>query len=333
MSKIEAPGLVSIVVASYNHAGYLTQRMDSLVAQTYPNIEILVIDDCSPDNSVEILERYASNPRVTLIRREKNGGWVAVSNQGIEMARGEYILFANCDDDCSPTVIERLVEAISASPTIGIAFCKSWMVDENDQVLGNDYEIRERAFQLKCVKDAFIERGEMQRFLLYSCVIPNLSAALIRRNCFKVSGNFSKNYRVCSDWDLFFRIADNFDFCYVAEPLNRFRQHASTVRSTLKGRITYDEYFKLLLTQIPKTDLTRKERLRFRTHIMYLWVMELLRPSLSGWINVAHHFSLIWRLDPLALPSLPLAFLIRLAEFPGKIITKMTKTRHFKAFK
>lgn len=327
MSQMGITGLVSIVVASYNHAGYLARRMDSLVAQTYPTIEILVIDDCSPDNSVEILERYESNPRVKLIRREKNGGWVAVSNQGIEMARGEYVLFANCDDDCAPTMVERLVNQIQTHPTAGIAFCRSLMVDENDHVLGDDFEIRERSFQLKCAEDTFIVRDEMKRFLLYSCVIPNLSAALIRLNCFNATRNFSKNYRACSDWELFFRIAEDFDFCYVAEALNRFRQHATTIRSATKGRITYDEFFNLLLTEIPKTDLSLKERFRFRMHVMYLWATELLRPSLSGWFNFAHHFSLIWRLDPLALPFLPIAFLKRFAELPGKVVKKLLRRR------
>ena len=100
MTMMGKPGLVSIVVASYNHAEFLEQRMTSLINQTYQNIEILVIEDCSPDNSLEVLRKYESHPKVKLIVREKNGGWVAVSNQGIDLSSGEFVLFANCDDDC-----------------------------------------------------------------------------------------------------------------------------------------------------------------------------------------------------------------------------------------
>ena len=74
MSGTFEPGLVTVVVASYNHARFLTRRMDSLLAQTYRQLEIIVIDDRSPDNSVEILRRYESDPRVNLIVREQNGG-------------------------------------------------------------------------------------------------------------------------------------------------------------------------------------------------------------------------------------------------------------------
>ena len=130
MSINVKPGLVSVVVASYNHAEFLVQRMESLIDQTYQDIEILVIDDCSTDNSVEVLRRYESHPKVNLVIREKNGGWVTVSNQGVDMSSGEFVIFANCDDDCAPRMIDRLVAAMKIHPTAGIAFCRSLLVDE-----------------------------------------------------------------------------------------------------------------------------------------------------------------------------------------------------------
>ena len=90
---------VSIVVASYNYAKFLSRRIDSLIAQTYPNIEILIIDDHSSDDSVTVLKRYESHPLITLRLRDSNIGWVRVSNEGFNSTIGEYVLFANCDDD------------------------------------------------------------------------------------------------------------------------------------------------------------------------------------------------------------------------------------------
>ena len=328
MSTTVTPGLVSVVVASYNHEKYLARRMDSLCVQTYKNMEIIVIDDCSPDGSRKILQNYKNDPRVTIIEREENGGWVTVSNQGIDLAKGEFVLFANCDDDCEPEMIGMLVNAIQSNEKIGIAYCRSLMIDQDDVVIGDDYLIREAAFQKKCFRDCQISSSQMQRFLLYSCVIPNLSSALIRKSCFEIAGRFSSNFQACSDWDLFFKIAETFEFYYVAIPLNRFRQHDTTVRSATKGRVTYDEFFRVLLIEIANIKLTLAERLRFRTHVMYLWSMELLRPSISGWVNFPHHFRLVWKLDRLALPLLPIAMVIRLIELPRKalklVIRKIT---------
>jgi glycosyltransferase involved in cell wall biosynthesis len=313
-------GLVSVIVASHNHVRYLEQRMESLLAQTYPQMEIIVIEDASLDNSLAVLRRYEGDQRVKLVVREKNGGWVTVSNQGIELASGEFILFANCDDACAPPMIERLVDAMRVHPTAGIAFCRSLFVDERDCVMGEDFATRETAFRRLCVADTLISAAQMSRFLLDSCVIPNLSAALFRRECFVKVGNLSAEYQVCSDWDLFFRITACFDVAYVSAPLNRFRQHATTIRSSTKERVVNEEYVRLLLGEIGKIDLTVAERCRYRTHVMYLWAVYLLSPSCSGMRNFPYHLRRVLELDPLALLFLIPGLVLRVVGVLGKML-------------
>lgn len=316
-------GLVSVVVASYNHARYLPRRMESLIGQTYPNIEILVIDDCSPDNSVEVLRAYANHPRVRLIERETNCGWVTVSNQGIELARGEFVLFANCDDDCDSEMIGRLVDALQQHSSAGIAFCRSLMVDEDDRVLGDDFSIRKASFRQRCSRDTLLSKEEVSRFLLHSCVIPNLSAALFRRECFAKAGYFSSEYHVCCDWDVYLKVAAGYDIFYIAEPLNRFRQHKATIRSVTKDRVVYEEYFRLLLGQIRMHDLSVLERMRFRTHVMYLWAVHLLPPTMNGLFNLPYHLGRILRLDSLALLFVIPGCLLRVVELGVKLPEKL----------
>lgn len=294
--------LVSVIVASYNHANYLDKRMQSLLKQTYSNIEILVIDDCSPDNSLQVLRKYESDPRVKLIAREKNGGWVVVSNQGVDLANGKYVLFANCDDFCEPRMIERLVQGIEQGDNIGVSFCKSILVNENDVVIGDDFVVREAAFKRRCKESTIIDGIEMSRFLLHSCVIPNLSAALIRRDCFRAVGGLLPLYQANSDWDLFFRIARGYGFAFVAEPLNYFRQHGSTIRSLLKARVTYEEFFRLLLGEIRRLDfLTFMDRCHYRMRVMSLWCHHMVRQPLMALKNFPYHLGCILSLDPYAL--------------------------------
>lgn len=318
MNKNISSELVSVVVASYNHADFLVRRMDSLINQTYQNIEILVIDDCSPDGSVEILKRYESHPKVKLVLREENSGWVAVSNQGIEKTSGEYLIFANCDDVCDDRMIERLVQSIKDNPSAGISFCRSLLINEQDEILGNDFDIREASFRLRCADDTLLKSDEMAKFLLHSCVIPNLSAALFKRECFSTVGNLSTSYRVCCDWDLFFRIASRYDIAYIAEPLNYFRQHKTTIRSVTKDRVVYEEYFRLLLGQIGSMSLTYIERLQFRVHVMYLWSVHLISPSFSGIINFPYHLKRVFYLDQIALILLIPAMFLRIVRIIRK---------------
>lgn len=316
---------VSLVVASYNHAGFLARRMNSLISQTYAEIEILVIDDKSSDHSVEVLRQYKEYPKVRLVYRKENGGWVQVSNDGLEMSQGKYVLFANCDDDCDPRMIERLVDALRKHPSAGIAFCRSLLVDENDKVLGDDFTVREPAFRKRCADDALLSGDEASRFLLHSCVIPNLSAALFRRECFAKVGNLSSDYRVCGDWDLFFRVATCYDIAYVAEPLNRFRQHKTTIRSVIKNRVIFEEYLRLLLGQVRGLNLSGVERACYRTHVMYLWLVHLFFTSGNGFANLPYHLKCIARYDPAALWFVFPSTLVRGWELLVKMPSEITK--------
>jgi glycosyltransferase involved in cell wall biosynthesis len=316
MSAKTVSGLVSVIVASYNHAEYLEKRMDSLINQTYQNIEILVIDDCSTDNSVEVLQKYEAHPKVNIVIREGNGGWVGVSNQGVDMSVGEFIIFANCDDACDLRMIERLLEGMLANSTAGITYCCSLMIDENGKLLGDDFVGREKSFRLMCNNDTLINSKMMSRFLLHSCVIPNLSAALFRRESYVSAGGLKSAYRVCSDWDLFFRIAALYDVAYIAAPLNQFRQHKTTIRSSTKDRIMYEEIMRLLLGQITLLQLTAVERIKYRLHVMYLWSVHILRPSISGVMSFIYLLRVVLRFDPIAICCLPLALILRVIQLP-----------------
>lgn len=316
-------GMVSVVVASYNHAEYLEERMNSLIAQTYQNLEILVIDDCSTDDSVEILRLYEAHPMVKLIIRKNNGGWVTVSNQGVENSSGEFILFANCDDSCDPRMIERLVEGLQKNPTAGISFCRSLMINEDSEIIGDDFKGRERSFRVRCKNDVLLSQREMSKFLLNSCVIPNLSAALFRRSCYENCGGLTPHYKVCSDWDIFFKIADESDVFYVKEALNNFRQHQTTIRNSTKEKILYEEIISLLLNRIISLDLTFWERIKFRVHVMYLWAIQILNPSFNGILSFGYLFRRVICIDAISIVFLPFALAIRLMQLPLKVVKKI----------
>lgn len=308
-SREQIVGLVSVVVASYNHARFLNKRMDSLINQTYKNIEIIVIDDCSTDNSVEVLKQYELHPKVKLVQREKNGGWVTVSNQGLALSQGEFVIFANCDDDCDYALIENLVNAMRNKPSIAVSFSRSLMINENDTILADDYNDREFAFKRKCKNDTLIESSLMLSFLIHSCVIPNLSAALFRKSLLNEIGNFSDAYKVCCDWDLFFRLAKKYDFFYLATPLNKFRQHSNTIRSSTKTRDMYSEFFRLLLSQLDSVNLGYYGRLKLRVRVMDLWIRFLSKNPLKGILSIKHHLSLIFKMDTFTVLFTPISIL------------------------
>ena len=310
------PGLVSVIVASYNHATYLDKRISSLLNQSYRNIEIIIIDDCSTDNSLQILEKYEHLENIKLIKRKKNGGWVEVSNQGVSLSIGEFIIFANCDDYCEFNMIEKLVNGLFSNPNVGISYCRSLLIDENDKVIGNDYDGRDLDFKKKCVNDTLIEKNEMSKFLLHSCVIPNLSAAIFRKNHFVEVGGLNNSYKVCSDWDLFFRMVEKFDVFYISESHNYFRQHLKTIRSSTKNKVIYEEYLRLLLPKIK--GLKIKEKSKYRFQVINLWAEHLMDSSLAGVKDFIFHLNVVVKYDFMSIFFIPPVLFKRLTHYLNK---------------
>lgn len=141
--------LVSIIIPTYNNANTICRAVDSCINQTYENIEIIVIDDGSTDNTKEVLSKYNSDERFKYIYQENQERSVA-RNHGLEIAKGEYIQFLDSDDEIYPTKIEKQVNFLSVNPEYFLVYCGVEYKNELGQIThtlepkidGNiDYEI------------------------------------------------------------------------------------------------------------------------------------------------------------------------------------------------
>src|SRR5437588_9034397 len=126
--------LVSVIVPNYNHAKYLPRRLESILAQTAVDFELILLDDCSTDDSRSLLTRFAAtDARCRCVFNAKNSGSVFRQwNLGVGMARGKYIWIAESDDWAAPTFLAQLVSALERNPRCGIAYCQSRTIDELD---------------------------------------------------------------------------------------------------------------------------------------------------------------------------------------------------------
>lgn len=267
--------LVSVIVTSYNHSEYLKQRMDSLLKQTYSPVEIIVIDDCSTDESSSVLEEYRHIPNLKLNMLKENGGYANACNLGVKLCKGNYIMFAECDDYNEPDHIEILMRSLLANKTAGVVYCKSNMVDSHGQIFGNDFQNREKLFQSFCSKDVLIPQKMIQKFFLIACVVPNMSAAVIKKEYFQIVGGFDAKYKVCADWDFWCRIAEYCDFYYVSKKLNNFRRHPTTVGNTFGFRMKTLEIFDILYKSFAKLHLNYLEKLKFKAAIGAVWGVDI----------------------------------------------------------
>jgi glycosyltransferase involved in cell wall biosynthesis len=309
-----ASDLISVIVTNYNHAKYLDQRMESLLNQTYPNLEIIVVDNCSTDNSLEVLAKYKKYGHVKIMALEENGGNIHSSNLGVSLSHGQFFIFAEADDYNEPSQIELLHQAMAGNEQIGAAFCRSFMVDAQGKVFDDDFNQRDRSFKEFCSKDTVIPGRLAQRFFLFSCIIPNFSAVLFRRKYFDLAGGLTPLYKACADWDFWFRISRHCDLYYLKTPLNYFRYHAASTGRLLGIQLTVIQIMEMLYKASAQVDLTFWERIQFKVNIGVIWG-RFRKPAPDIWWK---SFPSIWReslkYDKLSVVYLVLAFLKRGTE-------------------
>lgn len=128
--------LVSIITPNYNCGRFIVQTIESVLAQTYTNWEMLIVDDCSTDNSVQIALSYAEkDQRIKVIRNETNSGAAISRNKAIELAQGEFIAFLDSDDLWLPDKLEKQIEFMRQN-NCDFCYCRYDLIDENSAFLG-----------------------------------------------------------------------------------------------------------------------------------------------------------------------------------------------------
>lgn len=193
-----------MIIPTYNRSRLLQLAVESVLAQTYPNIELVVVDDGSTDDTPAMLETYAE--RIVYIRKANQGG-TAARNTGIAAARGEYLNFLDHDDLLLPTKIERQMEIMKARPEVGLVHCGYYRMDKD----GNYID-----------KVNFLPEGDVRTQLVCGCFLWS-GAPLIRRECIDRIGVFDETVW-SSDADMWLRIAlAGYHFGCVQEPLGVYR--------------------------------------------------------------------------------------------------------------
>lgn len=231
------PPLVSIIVPNYNHARYLTRRLESIFAQTFKDYELIVLDDASTDNSREVLEDLAAkNPAMLLVLNEKNtGSPFAQWQNGARLAAGKYLWIAESDDFADPRFLETMVGTLERQPNVGLAYCQSFHVNAEGQVKGSceawNRSLEEKRWQRDYVNSG---RDEAARYLIIHNTIPNASAVLVRKDVFQRAVRGAESHRLAGDWWTWVRMLLESDIAFVAEPLNYFRMHERSVRDTMR---------------------------------------------------------------------------------------------------
>ena len=202
--------LVTTVIATYNRAEIVSRAIESVLAQTYRNIEVVVVDDGSKDNTQEVLRQYGSRVRVVC---QENTGPAAARNRGIALAQGEMIAFLDSDDAWLPEKIERQTKLLhSVNQSVPCCICNATIRAANAQ----DHTSFQSALLDPAIEEGFWVNAAhvlTSRYVLFN------QAVLIRRAALESAGGFDESLRYLEDYDLALRLSLLGPWTFIREPL------------------------------------------------------------------------------------------------------------------
>jgi glycosyltransferase involved in cell wall biosynthesis len=224
---------VSVIIPNYNHAPFLERRIESVLYQTYQEFEVIILDDCSTDNSREILTKYCNHPKVAklLFNNENSGSTFKQWEKGIALAKGEWIWIAESDDWCEPTLLETLVSGIDDNVTM--CYCGS-MALRNNQVefIGHGTAFEQYWNGLDFIKNKMLEGN----------AVFNASMAIFRKESVSVVPSSFNGFKYCGDLLFWIAVASQGLVFESARILNYFIKHPKDVSTNaLINGLAYSE--------------------------------------------------------------------------------------------
>lgn len=223
---------VSVILPNYNHAPYLKQRIESILNQTLQDFELILLDDASIDDSLQILNQYTNHPKVTFYKfnDQNSGSTFHQWQKGLEMAKGKFIWIAESDDFAEINFLEKCIETFTDNEDLGICYSASNWVNSKNEIIHVPSHENESLGTLNG------NRLIMNEFAK-GCLIYNASAAVFKKELVqKVDFGRLVTFKLCGDWFFWIQILQNSKLIRLPLRLNNFRQHSNSV-STLANKI------------------------------------------------------------------------------------------------
>ena len=256
--------LVSVIIPNYNHARYLDQRIQTVLNQTYQNFEVIILDDKSTDNSLEVIAKYKDNPHVSqiVVNEQNSGSTFKQWDKGIHLAKGELIWIAESDDYCELNMLEELIKEWTKTDYPVAAHVGYVLFDDNESFISKSKERKNKTY-----------RGEsfVKKRMARGCVFRNASGAIFKKECAKLLSTEYQSYKSTGDYLFWTQICAMGKVIEVHKNLTYNRIHM--------GSVTSNNYTK---------GITALEDKRVYDYIMSHWKLNWWQKEMA----LASHYSL-----------------------------------------
>ncbi len=247
---------VSVIVPNYNYGRYIKKRIKSILRQTYPIYELIILDDASTDGSAErlkniVLDLKTQNPemRVRFVGNTENSGKaMAQWKKGIELAEGDYVWIAEADDLCSRRFLEEAMKGFE-DPEVVLSYTESMIINGRGLVIAPNFRWSRDKEGTGHFAKSYVKEGkdEIREIMAIRCTIPNVSAVVFRKDAIRTDVlEKAMKFSQVGDWYLYVNVLKNGKIAYNRKSLNRFRIHSgSKTAGAKKDRAHYEEIVKI----------------------------------------------------------------------------------------
>lgn len=232
---------ISVIVPNYNYERYLIERLYSILNQKVKICEILLLDDCSTDNSREqidhLVEKLSPYIAIKKVYNEQNSGSAFKQwEKGFSLAQGEYVWIAEADDFCDKKMLKCLVKPLKKNKNIMISYCDTAFIDGVGKIILSSIKNEIDIMQTGHWDHNFINSGvdEIAHYAFLNCTIANVSSALIRNGDYQKYFKLSGEFKQAGDWLFYINVMQQGDISYNAKTLNYYRVHGNNVSSVMK---------------------------------------------------------------------------------------------------
>jgi glycosyltransferase involved in cell wall biosynthesis len=306
--------LISVIVPAYNAETTILETIDSVLQQTYSNLELIVINDGSTDTTLDLLNNL--NDERLKIFSFGNAGLAESRNRGIVLATGEYITFIDTDDLWTPDKLEKQLEVLHRNPDAGVAYSWTAFIDESGKYL-------------HAMEPIYFE-GNIYEALLTNCFIAGGSNILARSTCINSVGRFDTELRAAEDWDYWLKLAVEWSFVVVPKYQILYRLSVGAMSSDVEmiEANTLEVINRAYNSAPPELNsLKRKTLASVNRYFAYLY---LSRSPSDNWMNLAlRKIVSCIRLDPKSLLTLSTHYVlwttILLYFLPAKLSSRTVR--------
>jgi len=270
---------VSICIPTYNSSQYLTEAIESALAQEVTDYELVICDNASADATLEICQRY-EDPRVRYVHFNELVGQASNWNRCLDLAVGEFVVLLHADDVLKPAFLRRALEVLDKNPDVGLVHCSVEHIDQS----GAPLQVQ------KLYDEDRIDSGEalFKRLVLDGCVV-NPAGVIVRRTAYDAVGRFTEEIVWGVDWHMWMRIGLHSQVAYLADALALYRQHPqsgtsgvmATARNATDEMWMLDDIFSESSRE-PRTAALYEEGKRRAAHRTWCFAEELCRLGLQS---------------------------------------------------